>query len=201
MSENGGYAVYMLYNALHLHFTTKSYDYFRYGGKTNAKKDTFLNNKNKYSFYKISRKYSFEETKNFFLSNFVDKTTKWIGELLTEEADEAYRKWQKRNQSLTYTFQNDILSLLDKYDTKDLLQVRPGRHPKLLEEVMQGRISIETLVILNDIMNFFPMWQQKIDDDIIWPDWKFRCEKYAPFVSYDKDKFKKFLIESIKQND
>jgi hypothetical protein len=131
----------------------------------------------------------------------VDKTTKWIGELLTEEADEAYRKWQKRNQSLTYTFQNDILSLLDKYDTKDLLQVRPGRHPKLLEEVMQGRISIETLVILNDIMNFFPMWQQKIDDDIIWPDWKFRCEKYAPFVSYDKDKFKKFLIESIKQND
>jgi hypothetical protein len=201
MSENGGHAVYLLYSALHLHFTTKSYDYFKYGGKTNVKKETFLNHKNKYSFYKLSRKYSLEETKNFFISNFVESDLKWVGELLTEEADDVFRNWQKRNQSLTYTFNNDILHLLDKYDTKELLQVKPGRHPKLLEEVMQRKVSIETLIILNNIMNFFPMWQQKIDDDIIWPQWKFRCEKYAPFVSYDKEKFKKILIESIKQND
>jgi hypothetical protein len=201
MSENGGHAVYQLYNALHLHFTTKSYDYVRYGGKTNTKKDTFLNHKNKYSFYKLSRKYSLEETKNFLIANFIANDTNWIGDLLTEEADETYRKWQKRNQSLTYTFQNDIMSMLDKYDTKELLLVKPGRHPKLLEEVMQGRVSIESLVILNDMMNFFPMWQDKIDDDIIWPQWKFRCEKYSPFINYDKDKFKKILIESVKQND
>lgn len=61
------------------------------------------------------------------------------------------------------------------------------------------QISLETLVILNDIMNFFPMWNKKIDDDILWPDFKMKCEKYTPFLNYDKVKFKEILKEKIKE--
>ena len=54
---------------------------------------------------------------------------------------------------------------------------------------------VETVAILNDIMGFFPMWEKKIIDDIIWPNWKLRLEKYTPFIQYDKAKFKAIVKE------
>ena len=61
--------------------------------------------------------------------------------------------------------------------------------------MMQQSIMIETVVIMNDLMNFFPMWEKKIKDDIIWPNWKLKLTKYAPFLHYDKVKFKGILKE------
>jgi len=73
---------------------------------------------------------------------------------------------------LTYVFENDIIGLLGDDDPEQMLAVIDGQHPNLLREVMSGSIQIETMVILNDIMNFFPMWNRKISDDIIWPNWR-----------------------------
>jgi hypothetical protein len=198
MTDSTGFAAFALYNALKLHFTSDSYNYFKYNGKTNVSKDTFSIRKDKYSFYKLSRKFSLEELKNFYVSIFLETDTHWVGDMLTPNGEETYKKWQKRTQSLTYTFTNDMMTLLDEVDSADeLLIVKPGSYPILLQKTLQEDISIETLVILNDIMNFFPMWTKKIDDDIIWPQFKRKCEKYAPFLIYDKIKFKNILLEKI----
>jgi len=101
---------------------------------------------------------------------------------------------------LTYVFENDIIGLLGDDDPEQMLAVIDGQHPNLLREVMSGSIQIETMVILNDIMNFFPMWNRKISDDIIWPNWRLKCEKYTPFINYDKVKFKNILRELIKEH-
>lgn len=199
MTENTGFAAYALWNALKLHFTSDSYDYFKYNGKTNVSKQTFSIRKDKYQFYKLSRKYSLEELRNFYVANFVYGKSDWIGELL-QDGNENYLKWQKIIQSLTYTFENDIVHLLDEVEKpNDLLLVRSNEFPKLLQSVMNYSISIETVIILNDIMNFFPMWKKQIDDDIVWPDWQRRIEKYSPFIHYDKSKLKNILKEKIKK--
>ena len=200
MNENTGFAAFALYNALKTHFTSKSYDFFKYNGKTNVSKETFMKNKSKYQFYKLSRKYSLEELRNFFVANLVHGDSSWVGEMIGPEGDKAYTKWQKTNQSLTYVFENDIIGLLGDDDPEQMLAVIDGQHPNLLREVMSGSIQIETMVILNDIMNFFPMWNRKISDDIIWPNWRLKCEKYTPFVTYDKVKFKNILRELVKEH-
>jgi len=197
MTENTGFDAFALYNALKTHFTSSSYDFFKYNGKTNVSKDSFMKNKAKYQFYKLSRKYSLEQLRNFFLANFIYGDSTWVGEMLGPEGDKAYSKWQKTNQSLTYVFENDIIRLVGNDAPEQMLVVNDGQHPKLLREVMSGTIAIETMVILNDIMNFFPMWNRKISDDIIWPNWRLKCEKYAPFVTYDKVKFKNILKEIV----
>jgi len=197
MTENTGFEAFALYNALKTHFTSSSYDFFKYNGKTNVSKDSFMKNKAKYQFYKLSRKYSLEQLRNFFLANFIYGDSTWVGEMLGPEGDKAYSKWQKTNQSLTYVFENDIIRLVGNDAPDQMLIVNDGQHPKLLREVMSGTIAIETMVILNDIMNFFPMWNRKISDDIIWPNWRLKCEKYAPFVTYDKVKFKNILKEIV----
>lgn len=199
MNEGTGFAAFALYNAIKLHFTSSSYDYFKYNGKTNVSKDTFMKNKTKYTFYKLSRKYSLDELKSFYVSNFLKSDISWIGEIASEDGEETYKKWQKRNQSLTYVFENDILYLFERYNPDDLLKTS-GDYPKLLTELMGDNICIETVVILNDIMNFIPMWKKKIQDDIIWPNWDLRIRKYTPFVIVDKKKFKSILKEKLEEN-
>lgn len=198
MNENTGYAAFAMYNSLKLHFTSTSYNYFKYHGKTNVSAVTFLKRKDKYSFYKLSRKYTVEELRDFYVANFLEGD-KWVGDM-TKDGEEVYKKWQKIQQSLTYTFENDIIYLLSNGGSPDeMLEVKPNSYPILMKMVQLKQVSLETLVILNDIMNFFPMWNKKIDDDILWPDFKMKCEKYTPFLNYDKKKFKEILKEKVKE--
>ena len=89
MTENTGFEAYALWNALKLHFTSDSYDYFKYNGKTNVSKQSFTTNKSKYQFYKLSRKYGIDELKQFYVANFIEGKGDWIGELL-QDGEENY---------------------------------------------------------------------------------------------------------------
>jgi hypothetical protein len=199
MTENSGYAAFAMYNSLKLHFTSKSYDYFKYHGKTNVSSVTFLKNKSKYQFYKLARKYNLDELRDFYIANFLEGD-KWVGEIANADGEEVYKKWQKTQQSLTYTFENDIMYLLSNGGSPDeMLEVKPNSYPVLMKFVQLKQVSLETLCILNDILKFFPMWDKKIDDDIVWPDFKMKCEKYTPFLNYDKVKYKAILKEKIKE--
>jgi T4 gene Gp59 loader of gp41 DNA helicase/T4 gene Gp59 loader of gp41 DNA helicase C-term len=199
--EGSGFSAFALYNALKLHFTSNSYDFFRYNGKTNVSKDKFAGRKDRYSFYKLSRKYSLQDLRNFYIANFIANEVSWIGNISGLEGEEVYKKWQKTNQRLTYQFEQDIINLFNSVESPNkILEVVDGQHPLLLREVMSGAIALETLVILNGIMNFLPMWKNKIKDDIIWPNWRLKIEKYTPFVHYDKDKFKQIVKDQLHEH-
>jgi len=204
MTENTGFEAYALWNALKLHFTSDSYDYFKYNGKTNVSKQSFTTNKSKYQFYKLSRKYDLEELKSFYVANFLEGKGDWVGELL-QDGDENYQKWQKRQQSLTYVFENDIMYLLDKVDgaefwtMDDYFKPFDGGWPNIITKLMQNKISLETVCILIDIVGCMPRWEKQITEDIIWPFWHRLIKKYTPFIQYDKEKFLKSLKEKIKE--
>ena len=69
-----GYETYTLYNALKLHFTKESFDFFKYHGKTNVTSEQFENRKDKYHFYKLSRKITDRDEMILFLVyNFIEK--------------------------------------------------------------------------------------------------------------------------------
>jgi hypothetical protein len=195
MNENTGFAAFAMFHALKLHFTG-SYDYVKYNGKTNVSKQSFSIRKDKFTFYRLSRKYSLDELRNYYISNFIVQQVNWVGDITGPDNEENYKKWQKRIQSLTYQFESDIIYVLDNHN--DIFKVESGNYPKLLVETMHGKVAIETLVILNDLLNFFPMWEKKISDDIVWPELKTKCEKYKPFLFYDKNKMKNILQEKIK---
>jgi hypothetical protein len=195
MTENTGFAAFAMFHALKLHFTG-SYDYVKYNGKTNVSKQSFSIRKDKFTFYRLSRKYSLDELRNYYISNFIVQHVNWVGDITGPDNEENYKKWQKRIQSLTYQFESDIIHVLDNHN--DIFKVESGNYPKLLVETMHGKVAIETLVILNDLLNFFPMWEKKISDDIVWPELKTKCEKYKPFLFYDKNKMKNILQEKIK---
>jgi hypothetical protein len=159
-----------------------------------------MKDKCKYSYYKLSRKYNLDELKDFLVSNFIDREIKWVGDVTNEEGESSYFKWKKRNQSLTYIFTGNVEYLFEEVKKPDeLLVVRSGRFPKLLQETMEGNIEVETLCILNDIMGFVPMWDKKVDDDIIYPEWSRKIIKYTPFIDFDKAKYTNILKQKLRE--
>jgi hypothetical protein len=196
-----GYDAFCLFTSLKLHFNSDSYNYFRYNGKTSTSIDAFENRKDKYHFYKLSRRFSnAEQGRDFIVANLVHDSNVWIGHLLTEESDIQYRKRQKVIQSLTYTFTNEIESLMRQESPNDLLMIHDGQHPALLTKLLQNDISVETVCIMNSIMNFVRMWDKKIADTIHYPRISRTIKKYTPFINFEPTKYKLILKKEYDAN-
>ena len=78
-----GYETFTTYQALKLHFTQDSFDYFKYNGKSNVSVTSFENRKDKYHFYKLSRRFAQKDDLILFVvANFLEDDSSWIGKLL-----------------------------------------------------------------------------------------------------------------------
>lgn len=194
-----GYEAFGIYNSLKLHFSQESYDYFKYNGKTNVTLSSFENRKDKWHFTKLSKKFNNKDDLIFFIvSNLLINEKLWIGDLLNEESDVIYLNRKKVIQSLSYIFENDCNKLFSETSNpNDIIMVKEGEHPKLLTSYMRKEIEIETICILNMILNFFPMWTKKIKDTIIWPSHRMRILKYNDFLNKDQTKNKIILRKVI----
>jgi len=194
-----GYEAFGLYESLKLHFTKDSYDFHKYNGKSNISVTSFENRKDKYHFYKLSRKFSKrEDLIEFLVANFVERDGLWVGDLLTEDAEVNYRSRQKIIQSLSYEFTGDLAKLFDGVDDpNEVIKVVDGDYPILLTYTLQRVIKIETLCILNSILNFLPMWDKKITDTIRWPNLRRKIIKYTAFLPKDSVKYKLILKKVI----
>jgi len=186
-----------MFFALRNHFTKESYDYFLYNGKVSASKDSFLNHRDKFKYQRLSRLVSESEMKDFLVANIL-AGKKWVGEFLDDNAEDIYRQYLKRNQSLTYMFSNELDKLFDKVDdVNDLFRVKDNEYPVILNAYLGNEVSIETMVILNRFIGFFDKFDEKLKDDYIWEKNRLLLRKYEPFVHFDKEKIKSVLKQKV----
>ena len=197
---NEGFNAYKTYLALKQHFTS-SYDYFKYNGKVRANIESFLKRKDKFFFRKLQKKYNKNELVEFFVSNFIVSGDNWIGSLVTQESEQNYALWRKNKESISYNYRNELSLLYDYCLSNDiscnrLVLVEDGNHPILLRLLLQNKISLETIIILDDILRFTRYWNVKLDD-IIWDEKKKLIYKYRSFIEYDLDKCKQITKEIL----
>ena len=177
------------------HFTT-DYDFFKYSGKEKVRANftSFENRSDKIHFYNLSKR---KHAKELILANMLVSPNSWIGDLLEVKAEETYRKWLKRQQSLTYRFKSELGQLDEDFNQNFV--VEHGQHPKLIRLYIMNRICLETLVILCELTKCLSYWEKKISEKLIFPDINNIVRKYRPFLDYDKDKMRKILLD--KYND
>jgi hypothetical protein len=194
-----GYETFGIFQALKLHFTQKSYDYFKYNGKSRVSIDSFENRKDKYYYYKLSRKYpDKDDFVNLTVSNLLQKENLWVADLMQEEAEVNYREYLKVLQSLSYTFENDCRNIFEKVnEPNDVIKVVGGDYPILLRMCLQKDIEFVTLCVLAQILGFLPMWEKKIADTIRWPTVHQRIVKFTAFLPKDIVKYKMILKKVI----
>lgn len=186
------FEAYQTFLAVKSHFTTDNYDYVKYNGKVSASQTSFETRKDKYQFYKLSKH---KDPLKYLVANFVDGDLKWVGDLFNDDSEKVYSEWLKRQQSLSYIFEQDLNKLLTDFDTNVI--VKNGQHPYLLKQYLRRQISIETIIILNDILGFFGHWNKKIEDTVLWPSIYKKLSKYKPFFHYDAFKCRKILKDKF----
>lgn len=191
---------YIMYLALRQHFERDSYDYFKFRGKVKATQDSFMNRRDRFYFQKLSRQHDESEMQDFLVCNIL-KGKKWIGDFLEEDAETNYLDYQRRVQSLSYTFANDLDTLFAHNGTKGAFKLSSNKQfPTVIEFMLDGSISPETFTILNKYISFSSVYDEKLGkDSFLWRDIRNVALKYHSFLEYDKTKLKNILKEKIKE--
>jgi len=193
-----GYDLYCTYQAIKLHFTSESYNFFQYDGKTRVSVDAFQKRRDKFLFHRLARKYRDDEMVPFLVANFVHSDDNWTKSLLEDQAEETYRDWKRTTDSMTKVYLEDLQKICpDPKEFNNLFKVEDGQFPKLLVAFLQKDVTIETLVILNNIFNFIQIWDKKISDDIIYPKVSRKVRKYGAFLAVNVDKYKQLTKETL----
>jgi T4 gene Gp59 loader of gp41 DNA helicase/T4 gene Gp59 loader of gp41 DNA helicase C-term len=188
---------YKCYLSLKNHFTKDSYDYHKYCGKSRATVQSFYKRKDRFWFEKIARQKTDKEVEEFFVSNFItstDPSKLWIGEMI-REGDERYTQWKKRTQSLSYIFKEECEKLFGETKIDDVFKTKRG-HPIVLKKFLSGEVSIESLVVLDHILEFRKKFDTNLKDPV-WESVSMKMKKYSPFLHINVPRYKTILKEIV----
>lgn len=184
------FEAYKLYTALKQHFSS-SYDYHKYQGKLKVTRPAFERRNDKLFFFKLAKH---RDVEGLLVSTFVQKGILWIGDIVhNSEVEDLYAQWKGVQESFHYTITNDIDVLPGIAQS---IHVIDGQHPLLLQRTLSRQTRLETMIALNDVLRFAPAWNRLIQDTIVWPDLRFKCKKYKPFIEIP-ERTKQWIAEQI----
>lgn len=185
---------YKVYLAMKQHFTNDTYDFIKYNGKIKASIESFHKRKDRLFFERLSRQKKDEDIVDFFVANFVsssDPSSLWVGEII-RSGDEKYLEWKKKFESLSYLFEQDLINVFQGNNFLDYIKVDNKKHPKILKEYLSGNLMIETMVILDKMINY----KKTFDENLLDPIWELtskKIKKYSPFLEVDINKYKNIV--------
>lgn len=191
-ANEDSYTWYVKYLAMKKHFTDAKYDYHKYNGKIRASYDKFRTRNDAYFFAKLADR---ENPEKLLLSNLIANPNAWIRQILEDEGEDRYVTWQRKMDSLTRVFKQDLKHLDENYQAN--FTSVDGQHPLLITLYLQRKIELETITILASISNIFPYWDEKVVDKIVAGDIIKLIRKYKPFLEIDEKKFKNVVREQF----
>jgi len=187
--------VYIMYCAMKAHFSRKDYDFFKYGGKTKVSRDSFWKRKDRFFFVKLSKKYKTEiEIRNYLVSNFIKDKSGYIANF----SEENYNSWLLRRSGFFEQFVIEMKPFIKEFEP--LFEVKGSSHPKLLKEFLGSRVSLETMLVLDELVSFSKKWDKQLEDDIIWVDLKKLMENYKGFLTINKNRYRIKLLKLIEES-
>ena len=187
--------VYIMYCAMKAHFSRKDYDFFKYGGKTKVSRDSFWKRKDRFFFVKLSKKYKTEiEIRNYLVSNFIKDKSGYIANF----SEENYNSWLLRRSGFFEQFVIEMKPFIKEFEP--LFEVKGSSHPKLLKEFLGSRVSLETMLVLDELVSFSKKWDQQLEDDIVWVDLKKLMENYKGFLTINKNRYRMKLLKLIEES-
>ena len=178
-----------LYLAVKLHFKSESYDVFVDRTKPLVRKNLNIDKRRDKIFIEKLSKHP--DPVGLLISNLSVTPSLWLGQMFETEALDRYQAWKNFQDAKTYLFKEQIKQLNDQS-----FQTLPHQHPQLYKLYSGKKISLDTLVILDDFFEFTQYWN---DDDPVIKGIKLVMKKYRPFIPYDKEKLKKVIdIQGLK---
>jgi hypothetical protein len=80
-----------------------------------------------------------------------------------------------------------------------IFKVKNSEHPFLLKEYLGKRVSLETLIILDELLEFTNSWNKSMAEDYVWYDTNKLLQKYKRFLTIDKKQYRILLLDLIEE--
>lgn len=196
-----GFKAFRYYLALKLHFNNDKYNVFENKGNIKYSYENFNSRNDKHIFEKLARKFDTDkELIQFLVANFAYGHDNMV--FAIEEANEYYLEWQKRKQSITRIFKDD-LNTIELESQKNALSLDQiinftlNEYPSIIKLYLGKKIAIESVSILNDLLDFIPKWKQNQSGMLILESDIRRIEKIKGFIKYEDDRIKPIFNEFI----
>jgi len=187
--------IYIMYCAMKAHFSKRDYDFHKYGGKTKVSRDSFYKRKDRFFFVKLSKKYKTKtEIMHYYVSNFIKDKRGYIANF----NDENYKSWLLKRDNFYEQFLIEMRPFIKEFEP--IFEVKNENHPKLLKEFLGGRVSLETIIILDELVKYGKKWDEQLKGDIIWIDLKKLMENYKGFLTINKNLYKIKLLKLIEES-
>lgn len=183
MTTAMGMTAYITYVGIKTHFSNKSYNYFLHRG-AKITEGGLKKHRDRYWFIRLQERYGDKDLETFFISQFIQYNhSYWVGNSFCDQCQDIFIEHKKRLSSLTRTVNLEIRDFYEKFVDCDTLYKTTSGYPKILVEYMSGRMSLETLIMLDDIN------QWTTDNDalqgILGTPLKNKMIKYKPFLNYN----------------
>ena len=192
---------YLMYCALKAHFKG-TYDYHRFSGQTKVSRESFWKRKDRFFFTKLAIKYKDDrEVLDYFVSNFIQDRKGYIGNF----NEKNYEDWMQRKKMFYDIFSQELQPFVKKFNPLFECNNKTGsfcygEHPLLLKEYLGKRISLETMIILDELVEYSKNWDKELTwDDFVWPDVKKLMNNYKGFLTIDPNKYRIRLLTLIEE--
>lgn len=200
-----GLNFWKIYLPIHLHFTT-DFDCLKYKGKLpGINKENYEKRKEKNLVEFFGNKFNSDlKAGNFCLANSVISDN-WLYNDFNE-AESVYEKWAEAKLYRDQMFEADVVFLKDiiksgKVDKFSgfLKNTASGNKPPLLQLLIHKKISMESIAILDNFLDFTTNWEKKYEQDPMLNKLLFNLKKYKPFVSFNKQIASKLIREHFSE--
>ena len=187
--------VYLMYCAMKAHFGKNDYDFITYNGKSRVSRNSFYKRKDRYFFVKLSRKYKeYDDIKNYMVSNFIVEQRGYVANF----NDRNYETWKDKRNNFYNIFTEEIRPFVNNFNP--IFEAKKNEHPLLLKEYLGKRVSIETLIVLEELVDFTKSWNRIMSEDYIWYDIKKLMKNYKRFLTIDKNRYRIQLLKLIEES-
>mgnify|MGYP003301466233 FL=1 len=155
----------------------------------------------RYFFHKLGKRYD-KELREFLVSNFSKEDSVNPKGLLSNQDEENYTEWKKKNQSISRLFDQELKKCLDIFDSFGIMFVTESRnsHPPIVKMIQSDKIQIQSAIILDHYLNWIDYVEREVDDEWIWPRIRNMLRKCQPFIKFNETKCKEILknrVESV----
>lgn len=208
------FQVFVVFSTIRLHFSTKTYDYFKYRGQSRSvTPESFARTPSQYPFSVISRKFpSQDDVEHFFVSQYVcpqnllkEPYKIWITDMNMDN----YLWWKKRRDAQLYTFTEEVSLLDERYQIGNVFKLSSNEDrvfPQVLENIINGEIGLDFINLSSKALSdeSFYIWNhfdKKISEDLIYPILKLKSKKIDQFLPISEpDLYLTVLSKGYKRN-
>ena len=120
----------------------------------------------------------------------------WIG-LIIDSGEKKYSRWSEQIENLFDIFKTNADRIVNEYDIEEFFSCKKGHSP-ILKEYLSSNLSIEEMIIYENIFSFVKEHDKKLIDPV-WESVSLKIKKYMPFLNINMLQYKKHLIEQVQR--